>query len=86
VQVGGVEDEVDHPDEEEAACGGQHQRPLWSPGRPAGDEREAEVETADVGDEVLVVRGKQVDPVGDEGEVRVEGVRGEGGDRAIESA
>src|SRR4029077_6155451 len=39
---------------------------------------EAEVEPADVGDQVLVVGRQQLDPVGEEGEVVVEGPRQRG--------
>ena len=67
--------EVGDRDGEEAGAGGDQEVALEAPGGEPGDDREADVEAADVGDQVLVVRRQALDPVGEEGEVVVEDVR-----------
>ena len=56
-EVAGVEEEVDAGGEEPGDGDGADQGAVEGPGGPGEEDGEAEIEAADVGDEVLVVRG-----------------------------
>jgi hypothetical protein len=62
-----VVEQVGDRDGEEPGAGGDDEVALEPPGGEADDDREADVEAADVGDQVPVVWRQLVDPVGEEG-------------------